>query len=234
MEVENPDPCSCVVDSFLYQFILLYIDYIFTQKNLAFFFIDYLVFIKGDFGQVGFPEGFPHSALEPHRVLSNPPQKNDVAKLFLEGCVTDMYVFLISCKDLLKLYQKQNKDVVLFSVVFILESVQLNFFLLREQKGTWCLNNNNKTETATSILHRVSSICRYCARLFTCVTSFYFHKQAEPIIILTLFIHFFRISFIYFQRGAKGRRKRGGETSMCGCLSCTLHWGPGPQHRHVP
>ena len=32
----------------------------------------------------------------------------------------------------------------------------------------------------------------------------------------------------------KGGRKRGRETSMCGCLSRASCWGPGPQPRHVP
>ena len=32
----------------------------------------------------------------------------------------------------------------------------------------------------------------------------------------------------------KGGRKRGRETSMCGCLSRGLHWGRGLQPRHVP
>ena len=31
----------------------------------------------------------------------------------------------------------------------------------------------------------------------------------------------------------EGREKER-ETSMCGCLSCTPFWGPGPQPRHVP
>ena len=29
-------------------------------------------------------------------------------------------------------------------------------------------------------------------------------------------------------------RKRGRETSVCGCLSCAPYWGPGPQPRRVP
>ena len=33
--------------------------------------------------------------------------------------------------------------------------------------------------------------------------------------------YFLKILFIYFQRKEKGGRKRGGETSMCGFLSCT-------------
>ena len=44
-----------------------------------------------------------------------------------------------------------------------------------------------------------------------------------------------RILFIYYflERG-EGGRKRGRETSLCGCLSQALGWGPGPQPRHVP
>ena len=46
---------------------------------------------------------------------------------------------------------------------------------------------------------------------------------------------FLNIVFTYFQRGGKGGRKRGGETSMCiNCLSHTPYWGPGQQPRHVP
>ena len=39
--------------------------------------------------------------------------------------------------------------------------------------------------------------------------------------------------FIYFLRGER-KRKRGRETSMCGCLMCAPYWGPGLQPRHVP
>ena len=46
---------------------------------------------------------------------------------------------------------------------------------------------------------------------------------------------FLKKHFIYLvlERG-KGRRKRGRETSMCSCLSCTPYGGHGPQPRHVP
>ena len=47
-----------------------------------------------------------------------------------------------------------------------------------------------------------------------------------------LLLLFFKI--LLFLREGKGGRKRGGETSMCGCLSCTLSWGRGPLPRHVP
>ena len=41
---------------------------------------------------------------------------------------------------------------------------------------------------------------------------------------------FKKMLFILFLEG-KGGRKRGRETSMRGCLSCTPNWGPGPQPR---
>ena len=40
--------------------------------------------------------------------------------------------------------------------------------------------------------------------------------------------------FIYLLLEWKGERKRGKETSMCGCLSRAPYWGPGPLPRHVP
>ena len=38
--------------------------------------------------------------------------------------------------------------------------------------------------------------------------------------------------FIFRERGREGERRI--ETSMCGCLSRALYWGPGLQPRHVP
>ena len=48
-----------------------------------------------------------------------------------------------------------------------------------------------------------------------------------PLIFFKYFI------YLFLDRG-KGGRKRGRETSMCGCLSHHPSWGPGPQPRHVP
>ena len=45
---------------------------------------------------------------------------------------------------------------------------------------------------------------------------------------------FFKRFYLFIFRERKGGRKRGRETSMCGCLSCTPHWGPGSQPKHVP
>ena len=44
---------------------------------------------------------------------------------------------------------------------------------------------------------------------------------------------FFKILFI-LERGGKGGRKRGRETSVCCCFSRGPHWGPDLQPRHVP
>ena len=35
--------------------------------------------------------------------------------------------------------------------------------------------------------------------------------------------------YVFIYRGEKGGRKRGGETSMCGCLLCAPSWGPATQ-----
>ena len=40
--------------------------------------------------------------------------------------------------------------------------------------------------------------------------------------------------YFYFFTERKRGRKRGRETPVCGCLSCTPHRGPGLQPRHVP
>ena len=49
-----------------------------------------------------------------------------------------------------------------------------------------------------------------------------------------IYIPFIYIYLFIFQREGKGGRKRGRETSMCGCFSYVPYWGPGLQPRHVP
>ena len=44
----------------------------------------------------------------------------------------------------------------------------------------------------------------------------------------------FFLDFIYLFLERVEGRMTGRETPMCGCLSCTLYRGPGPQPRHVP
>ena len=45
---------------------------------------------------------------------------------------------------------------------------------------------------------------------------------------ISMFRFFLKI-LCFFQTEGKGRRKRGRETSVCGCFSRTPYWGPGPQ-----
>ena len=51
---------------------------------------------------------------------------------------------------------------------------------------------------------------------------------------LLVFCFFFWRFYLFISREGKGGRKRGRETLMCGCISHVPHWGPGPQHRHMP
>ena len=48
------------------------------------------------------------------------------------------------------------------------------------------------------------------------------------------FLIFKKILFIYFEGKGKRGRKRERETSLCGCLSYTPYWGPGPQPSMCP
>ena len=59
-----------------------------------------------------------------------------------------------------------------------------------------------------------------------------FKFKFQLLFYLSIFIFLKKYLFI-LERG-KGGRKRGRETSMCGCLQCTPYWGPDPQPRHVP
>ena len=56
------------------------------------------------------------------------------------------------------------------------------------------------------------------------------NKTNVTVVILSSLSLF--LKFIYFQRKGKGGRKRR-KTSMCGCLSGSPYWRPGPQSRHV-
>ena len=48
----------------------------------------------------------------------------------------------------------------------------------------------------------------------------------------SFFFFFKQLIYLFLERG-EGRKKER-EISMCGCLSCGPHWGPGLQPRHVP
>ena len=49
-----------------------------------------------------------------------------------------------------------------------------------------------------------------------------------------VFILFFKIFYLFLERGEGTEKERERETSMCVCLSCAPHWGPGLQPRNVP
>ena len=52
------------------------------------------------------------------------------------------------------------------------------------------------------------------------------------LLVDSFFFPAFKIFYLFLERGEG--RERGRETSVCDCLSCTPHWGPGLQLRHVP
>ena len=57
-------------------------------------------------------------------------------------------------------------------------------------------------------------------------------KKIYMCFLKELFIYVCMYVFIF--REGKGWKKRGRETSMCGCLSRAPYWGPGLKPRHVP
>ena len=59
----------------------------------------------------------------------------------------------------------------------------------------------------------------------------YFMNGKVEYLCLSIFKRFYL--FIFRERGREGK-KRGRETSTCGCLLWTPNWGSGPQPRRVP
>ena len=72
-----------------------------------------------------------------------------------------------------------------------------------------------------------------CSKFFS-MFSIIYHIVNTYICSMCFYLNFLKILFIYFLRQGIGRRKRGRETSVCGCLLCALYWGPDLQPRHVP
>ena len=66
------------------------------------------------------------------------------------------------------------------------------------------------------------------------LTFLFGNKHFSSLANLSQFFFFFLRFYLFILREEKGRRKRGRETSMCGCLSHAPYWGPGPQPRNVP
>ena len=59
-----------------------------------------------------------------------------------------------------------------------------------------------------------------------------FSGHPPPHVVTNFFFLRFYL-FIFRERDREGERERQ-KHQMCGCLSSTPHWGPGPQPRHVP
>ena len=77
-------------------------------------------------------------------------------------------------------------------------------------------------------------ILSVCLSLCTAVCLALEHCLAQSRNPINTCVFFFKTLFILFFREGKGERKRGKETSMCGCSLHTPYWGPGRQPRHVP
>ena len=88
---------------------------------------------------------------------------------------------------------------------------------------------------AFKVFRYLISSSRYNLCFFTCTLWEIPSLKMEYITstLWRLWILFFK-DFIYlFSERGEGR-KRGRETSMCGCLSHAPYWGPGLKPRHVP
>ena len=106
--------------------------------------------------------------------------------------------------------------------------------------GAWPLSPPSKAATSPGLPHTVISLVLFhlpLPQLRTLVITLGPSGKFKVVSLsqgeLTSNLNSFlkkKILFIYLQREGKGGR----ETSMCDCLSHTLHWGPGPQPRHVP
>ena len=91
------------------------------------------------------------------------------------------------------------------------------------------MKNFNKVKTTQLIEH---TFCHSDVSMEENIYFFIF-KDVDRASTQFCFVFFFKNLFFYFREG-NGGRKRGRETSMCGCFLCTPYWGPAPQLRHVP
>ena len=81
-----------------------------------------------------------------------------------------------------------------------------------------------------SLLNQPNNLCQGMFKLNT---------NFDSDLLLYSLIHFvflFKKDFIYLflGRGERGGEREGHETPICGCVSRTSYWGPGPQPRNVP
>ena len=96
------------------------------------------------------------------------------------------------------------------------------------------------TSVAAAVSNEISSleqisgtwhlVCNYLSEKWFFLIFYSIEQKIPGFYFLFIFKDFI---YIFLERG-EGRRKRGRETSMCGCLSHVPHWGPGWQPRHLP
>ena len=77
------------------------------------------------------------------------------------------------------------------------------------------LSQNSRTEVVEA---RSNTWCLSCCQQY---------------VLYPQLISFFKRFYLFIFREGKEERKRGRETSVCGCFSHASDWGPGPQPRHV-
>ena len=135
----------------------------------------------------------------------------------------------ISSLSLMKLHQKTKRRYIL-ECIMSRSLIQCQKNLSKrpaslEMKTNWTLENNNMERWRLSI--KVVQLWNHDDSSRSCWCCVHFIFQLLSFIFL-------KILFIYFQREGKGKRKRGSETWMCGCLSCAHKWWPSLQSRHVP
>ena len=102
-------------------------------------------------------------------------------------------------------------------------------YFLRKMKSR--SNNNNDKKNNPNLITQTKAKSPLTAKQLKIklkTSNLYCKRLSLP--LLLFFVRFYL--FIFRERGRD--RERGREISMCGCLSCALHWGPDLQPRLVP
>ena len=102
---------------------------------------------------------------------------------------------------------------------------------------TWTTIKNVEKTQNFKIIFPLLSLLKLLCCFTSCIKEKIFSKRKYEQRFFLKSNFFLNNSFIYlfihFLERGEGREKET-EISMCGCLSCGPHWGPGLQPRHVP
>ena len=133
--------------------------------------------------------------------------------------------FLIQIKTVLKINTGSGRSKACLSVVGRIKIWCNNLVLI----WTFHLKCHMVCSSVILLCYRVTCLWFYNKRgHYLCCTLY----KELALAIFNIYSFTYLFLFIYLER--KGRRKRGRETSMCGCLSQAPYCGPGLQPRHVP